>query len=123
MSSKQAFTSKHYPYLPITVYLQKHTETIEALLDTGFERDIVIPEGMLTEGKEPDSYLRFTLADPGATVLAPSYLGRVEVANLGEAGSSVAIISVLGTEPIIGRNLIRRFKITLEYGRQVTIER
>lgn len=40
----------------------------------------------------------------------------------GEAGSSAAIVSVLGREPIIGRNLARRFRITLERGKRVWIE-
>ena len=122
MSEKTSFTSEHYPYLPVTIILNKRRETVEALLDTGFDGDVIIPEGFLTDNETPDSYLRFTLADPTATVLAPSYLGAVEVAQLGDAGSSVAIISVLGTEPIIGRNLARRFRITLDHGRRVVIE-
>jgi hypothetical protein len=75
----------------------------------------------MTNGKPPDSYLRFTLADQVTSVLAAAYLGRVEVAKLGDAGLYPAIISVLGTEPIIGRNLARHFRITLDHGRQVII--
>src|SRR4051812_18095653 len=104
MSEKKTFTSTHFPYIPITVVLNKRTETVEALLDTGFEGDLIIPEGLMTNGKPPDSYLRFTLADQVTTVLAPAYLGRVEVAELGDAGLYAAIISVLGTEAIISRN-------------------
>jgi hypothetical protein len=37
----------------------------------------------------------------------------VEIAELGDAGVSAAIIGVLGNEPLIGRNLARRFRITL----------
>src|ERR1700712_2108977 len=117
MSERTAFTSTHFPYIPVTIHINKRTETVEALLDTGFDGDMIIPEGFMTNGKPPDSYLRFTLADPTTTVLAPSYLGKVEVAHFGDAGSCVAAISVLGTEPIIGRNLARRFRIALEYGR------
>src|SRR4051794_36640345 len=122
MSENKSFTSSHYSYIPVTIHINKRVETVDALLDTGFEGDMIIPEGLMTNGKPPDSYLRFTLADPTATVLAPSYLGKVEVAHLGEPGTSVAIISVLGSEPIIGRNLARRFRIALEYGRRVVIE-
>ena len=61
----------------------------------------------MTNGKPPDSYLRFTLADQVTSVLAPAYLGRAEVAELGDAGVYAVIISVLGNEPIIGRNLAR----------------
>lgn len=121
MSEKQIFTSSHFPYIPITVVINKRIETIEALLDTGFDGDLIIPEGLMTNGKPPDSYLRFTLADQVTSVLAPAYLGKVEVAELGDAGLYPAIISVLGNEPIIGRNLARRFWITLDHGRQVII--
>ena len=121
MSETKTLTSTHFPYIPVTVVLTKRTETVEALLDTGFEGDLILPEGLLTNGKPPDSYLRFTLADQVTTVLAPTYLGRVEVAELGDAGFYAAIISVLGTEAIIGRNLVRHFHIALDHGRQVII--
>jgi hypothetical protein len=71
---------------------------------------------------QPDSYVRYTLADPTATVLAPSFLGKVTVANLVEQGTSIAAISILGQEPIIGRSLARRFRITLDYGKRVVVE-
>ena len=95
MWSYQTFTSTHFPYIPVTVILNKRTETVEALLDTGFDGDLIIPEGLMTNGKPPDSYLRLTLADHVTSVLAPAYLGRVEVAKLGDMGEHAAIISVL----------------------------
>jgi len=122
MVMNKTLTSARYPYIPLTVVINKRSETIEALLDTGFDGDIILPEGLLTNGKPPDSYLRFILADQATSVLAPAYLGRVEIAELGDAGASAAIIGVLGNEPIIGRNLARRFRITLDHGRQVILE-
>jgi predicted aspartyl protease len=121
MRKRKTFTSSRFPYLPITVVVNKRMETVEALLDTGFDGDLIIPEGLMTNGKPPDSYLRFTLADQVTSVLAPAYLGRVEVAELGDAGVYAAIISVLGHEPILGRNLARHFQITLDHGSRVTI--
>jgi hypothetical protein len=50
-----------------------------------------------------------------------SFLGKVEIASLGNSGASVAIISALGIEAIIGRNLMRRFHISLEYGKRIRI--
>jgi len=50
------------------------------------------------------------------------YVRRVEIAELGDAGVSAAIIGVLGNEPLIGRNFARRFRITLDHGRQVILE-
>ena len=63
-----------------------------------------------------------TAVADGSTVLAPSYLGRVEVAELGDAGTFPAVISVLGDEPILGRSLTNRFSITLDHGRRVIIQ-
>jgi hypothetical protein len=55
-------------------------------------------------------------------VLTPAYLGMVEIPELGDAGVRAAIIGVLGKEALIGRNLARRFRITLDHGRQVIVE-
>jgi hypothetical protein len=60
MSETKTFTSAHFPYIPVTVFLNKRTETVEALLDTGFDGDLIIPEGLMTNGKPPDSYLRYS---------------------------------------------------------------
>jgi hypothetical protein len=100
---KKSFTSEHFPYLPITVLINKHLLTFDALLDTGFEGDIIIPEDSVPKGQTPDSYF------------------HLEVANLGDSGSSAAIICALGAEAIVGRNLARRFHIALEYGRRITV--
>jgi predicted aspartyl protease len=54
---KKSLTSTRYPYIPLTVVVNKRSETVEALLDTGFDGDIILPEGLLTNGKPPDSYL------------------------------------------------------------------
>jgi predicted aspartyl protease len=121
MNEEKSFTSEHFPYIPIVVLINKHIQTFEALLDTGFEGDIIIPEDSVPKGQAPDSYFHLTLADPTATVLSPSFVGKVEVANLGDSGSSAAIICALGAEAIVGRNLARRFHITLEYGRRITV--
>ncbi len=122
MVMKKSLTSARFPYIPLTVVVNKRRETIEALLDTGFDGDIILPEGLLTNGKPPDSYLRFPLADQITNVFVPAYLGTVEIAELGDAGVSAAIIGILGSEPILGRNLARRFRITLDHGRQVILE-
>jgi len=67
------------------------------------------------------SVIPFPLADHVTSVLAPAYLGRGEVAKLGDVGEHAAIISVLGTEAILGGNLARFFHITLDHGREMRI--
>ncbi len=119
--SEKSVTSTKFPYLPITIGIRKRVERVEALLDTGFDGDLVLPPGLITNGKPPDSYLRWKLADT-SEVLVPAYLGRVEVADLGDAGTFAAVISILGNEPIIGRSLSNRFSITLDHGRRLIIK-
>jgi predicted aspartyl protease len=62
----------YFPYILLTVAIRNREERVEALLDTGFDGDIVIPPHLLTNGTPPESYLRWTLAD-GSTVMAPAY--------------------------------------------------
>jgi predicted aspartyl protease len=121
MSGTKTYTSDHFPYIPVDVFLNKKTETVEALLDTGFDGDLIIPESLMSNDEQPDSYVKYKLADEETEVLAPTYLGRVEVARLGGAGEYAAMISVFGTEAVIGRNLARHFHITLDHGRQLII--
>lgn len=118
---RTSFTSHHYPYLPVSIAVNKQVRTVEALIDTGFDGDIVIPEGLI-RGEEPDSYIRYSLADPEATIFAPSFLGRVEVAQMGDYGLYAAVVSCFGTEPIIGRNLLRKFQVVLDHGERVMIK-
>ena len=42
---KKTLISARYPYIPLIVVVNKRSETIEALLDTGFDGDIILPEG------------------------------------------------------------------------------
>ena len=118
--NEKSVISTHFPYLPLTVHIRKRQETIEALLDTGFDGEIVIPPHLITNGVPPGSYVRWTLAD-GSPVLAPAYLGIVKIGEFGNAGTFATVISVLGDVPIIGRALANRFKITLDHGRRVIL--
>lgn len=101
-------TSSHFPFLPITLMVRNQTETVEALLDTGFDGDVVLPYGLVITSTPPDGFLLWTLGD-GSEVQAPAYLATVMV---GSFGPFDAVISVLGDEPIVGRSLTDRFAIT-----------
>ena len=110
--------STHFPYLPLTLTVRERTEPVEALLDTGFDGDVVVPHGLITNGKPPDGYLHWTLAD-GSTVQAPAYLGTI---TIGPFGPFEAVITVLGDEPIVGRNLTNHFSILLDHGQRVIVQ-
>jgi predicted aspartyl protease len=110
--------SSHFPYLPIHLEVRGHTADLEALLDTGFDGAIVVPPGLVTNGRPPDQRSRWMLAD-GSEVAAPSYLGTV---TLGSFGPYEVLITALGDEPILGRGLATLFRIILDHGREISIE-
>ena len=48
--NEKEFISTRFPYIPITIAIRTREETIEALLDTGFDGEIILPPGLLTNG-------------------------------------------------------------------------
>lgn len=111
--------SARFPYLPLELTVRGRTEQVEALLDTGFDGDIVLPAGFVPDERHPDTYLQWILAD-GSLVQAPAYLGTVMI---GAFGPFDCLITVLGEEAIVGRFITDRFAITLDHGVRVIVER
>lgn len=109
--------SPRFPFLPITIRIRQHEETVEALLDTGFDGHVVVPRSLVANGHPPNGHLQWTLAD-GSTVLAPYYLGTIRV---GTFGPFSAMITALGDEPLIGREVAKHLTITLDHGRRVIV--
>jgi len=114
----QQVISSRYPYLPIRLTIRGQIQAVEALLDTGFDDDVIVPDSLLISLGWPDGYLRWTLADD-SQVNSPSYFGTVDV---GTFGPYHVAISILGGEPIVGRGLADRFAITLDHGQRVIVE-
>lgn len=108
--------SHRFPFIQITLRVQRE-ETVEALLDTGFDGHVVVPLRLVSNG-QANGHLRWTLAD-GSTVLAPYYLGTIQV---GSMGPFPAVITALGDEPLIGREIASHFTITLDHSRRVVVE-
>lgn len=118
MAMNQRLVSSRFPYLPIHIQLRQRREDIEAFLDTGFDGHVAVPPEFIAHGQPPDGYLTWRLAD-GSEVLAPYYLGTVQ---LGQMGTLPAVITSLGDEPLIGRGIADRFTITLDHGQRVIVE-
>ncbi|KKR49376.1 MAG: hypothetical protein UX79_C0031G0004 [candidate division WWE3 bacterium GW2011_GWB1_47_11] len=110
--------SKKFPYIPIQVKFRHRQEKAEALLDTGFDGDIIIPEGIVKNGEQADDYQLWRLAD-GSLISAPAYRGSVKISNIVLARVRV---TVLGNKTLVGRNVIANFKVTLDHGRRVIVE-
>jgi predicted aspartyl protease len=91
---------------------------VEALLDTGFDGAVVVPDGLISSGLPPDGYLPWVLAD-GSQVSTPAYVGAVRV---GQMGPFPVVVITLGSEPIVGCGLISRFNVVLDHGQHVIVE-
>ena len=110
--------SHHFPYLPIRLHVRQRTVELEALLDTGFDGHLVVPPSVVANGQAPDGHASWTLAD-GSSVLAPYYLGTVEVGTL---ATFPVMVTALGDEPLVGCEFAQHFTITLDHGVRLIVE-
>jgi predicted aspartyl protease len=110
--------SERFPYLGLHVEVRNRIHSVDALIDTGFDGFLAVPPSLLADGQPPDNFQSWSLAD-GTRVTAPLYLGTVHV---GDLGSVPALITALGDEPLVGRGVIDRFRLTLDHGERVVIE-
>jgi predicted aspartyl protease len=110
------FISTHFPYLPAEIVAQGQKFDIEALVDTGFDGEILIPHSFL--GDAPvQGELRLQFAD-GSIIMVPTH--RVTV-RIGPLGPFETIAGSLGNEFLIGVGLIRRLLLTLDHGERVIV--
>lgn len=118
MAVNPRLVSRRFPYLPIHLAVHQTGDDLDALLDTGFDGDVAVPYASVADGDPPDGYLSCRLAD-GSDVLSPFYVGTVKV---GAMGSFSIVIVALGDEPLVGRGVSDRFKVTLDHGQQLIVE-
>lgn len=88
--------SDRFPYLPLALDVGSHSESVEALIDTGFDGDVALPADLLRGGRAVANF-NCVLAD-GSEVKARVYRGRVRVGGLGVF--PVEIIEI-GDEPVL----------------------
>lgn len=110
--------SERFPYLPIRLLVAGRSIETDALLDTGFDGAVVIPDDFLGADASPDVYAPWMLAD-GSAVLAPVYIGMLRI---GDFEPVRVLTTALGREMLLGRAVSDRFRITLEHGRRLIVE-
>ena len=110
--------SSRSPYLRVTIRVLNSSLKVEALIDTGFSGEVVLPPKIVMNGQPPKGYSRWTLAD-GSTTFAPNFLGTLKIGKYKPIGVS---ITALGDEPLIGRGITDHFKVTFDQGRKVIVE-
>ena len=113
-----SLTSSRFPYIQITLQVLDRSLKVETLIDTGFDGDVTLPPKMILNGKSPRGYLPWTLAS-GAKINAPYFLGKIKI---GKFKATDVLITALGDEPLIGRGVTDKFKVTFDHGRKVIVE-
>jgi predicted aspartyl protease len=112
--------STRVPYVPITVSAGTPARGLDAqaLVDTGFSGFVAIPRGTLTNGAPPRQYLRWRLASD-QTISAPAYRGSLRI---GSTELTDVVVIELGSQFIIGMQVLNRFTLTIDHGRVLILE-
>lgn len=118
MAKSKAVTSLHFPYCSIRISTLKRDFKLEALLDTGYDGGVILPPSLITNGETSGWLVNCKLAD-NSIVEVPAYLGSVRLGN--KKLNNITVL-IMGDEPIIGREVIKHFKVTLDHGRKIILE-
>jgi predicted aspartyl protease len=111
--------STNYPYISVRVDIRGWQEEASALLDTGFTGELIIPEGVLTQGLGfPDEHTTVEVGD-NRIIDALIYLGTLEIVGFPSIPDVTVI--VLGDEYILGREILDLFEVTFDHGQRVIV--
>lgn len=118
MARTTVLKSSHFPYIPVKVTIKQRVLKLEALLDTGFDGEIILQPGLATNGEFLYWYVDCKLADE-SVVKIPAFKCSLKLAN--KKLDDVTIL-IMGDEPVIGREVIKYFKVILDHGRKIIVE-
>ena len=88
-----------------------------AVLDTGFEGGIAVPQAILKDVGLPVGRVRLELVG-GNQISVPFYYGSWQI---GDLGPFPVRIDVVGDEVLIGQRAIAYLTVTLDHGRRVIV--
>lgn len=113
-------TSVHIPYVPISVEIPEVglKADFTALLDTGFNADIVVPGSAVSDDVPALLQADVRLAD-GSRITLPMYLGTVRI---GDTTIGLVSVMVMGDEAVVGLNIIMRFQLIIDHDRLLSME-
>lgn len=108
-----------YPSLRVRFLAQGLEGHEWALVDTGFDGHLALPEALLDRLPEP-MYVRRVRTASGQVVRVPVYLGSIELVD--QPGAIDALIIALGDEYLLGLPVLNLFKVTFDHGQRLTVE-
>ena len=117
MAQRPPVISEHYPYVPVRFAVGGATRTPEAMVDTGFDGALIVPESLADQLPTEDEWTPWRLAD-GSVIWMPLYLATLQV---GSFTSFAGTVHVVGDEYLVGRAVIDRFSVTFDHGRHVEV--
>lgn len=108
------------PYIPITLHIPERsaTLTLQALVDTGFTNEVALPEELLPDKAPSLGDVSVRLADDSVAAV-PAYLGSLRI---GETTISPVTVVVLGSETMIGLEIVAQFRVTIDHDYSITFE-
>jgi len=108
-----------YPSLHIRVVTQSVERQGFALVDTGFDGHLAVPEALIRDLPQP-SFVRRVQTASGQVVSVPAYIGAVELTD--HPGQIQALIIALGDEFLLGLSTLNHFKVTFDHGQTLIVE-
>ena len=112
-------TDAPYPSLAVRYLAQGVAGEAFALVDSGVEGHLAVPDSLLPTLPQPSSARRVRTAS-GEIVHGPVYLGIVGL--LDQPGILDALIIALGDEYLIGLAIVNHFRVTFDHGQRVIVE-
>jgi predicted aspartyl protease len=109
-----------YPSVAIRFSIDGVTREVSALIDTGFDGHLAVPAALSSAFPVPAFRQRVRTAS-GQVVAAPAFDGTVELTDV--PGAFPVLVIALGDEFLLGLSSVNYFRVTLDHGQQVIIER
>ena len=108
-----------YPSLQVRFSIDGDTNEAIALVDTGCDVHLVVPQSLIARLPLPIRERRMrTVSDEVVTV--PSYLGLIQIREVDV--SMEGLIAALGTEYLLGLPLLNHYRVTFDHGERVIVE-
>ena len=111
--------SKHFPYPYLQVRCRIHDRIFNAsgLVDTGFDGGLVIPASQARGLPEPPRQVIVRLGD-GSITRTAEFVGAISLGNK----RMLVTVMFLGSEYLIGRQIVDQLRLCFHYGRYLEIE-